>query len=67
MPRDGNYGPESQTPTGDYQLTCQNCHQPFRTDDERQLYCSPRCKRSAQNKRHYLAHKNRIENRRKTT
>ena len=60
MPREGNYGPISQTDTGDYASACKACGKEFRTDSPRQIYCSPPCKRREQNLRYYEQHRESI-------
>lgn len=51
-----NYGPISQNPHGDFETTCKNCGELFRTDHPEQLYCSNPCKRQTQNRRYYERH-----------
>lgn len=60
MPREGNYGPISQTDTGDYASVCETCGKEFRTDSPRQIYCSPGCKRRRQNRRYYRTHRRNV-------
>jgi len=55
-----NYGPGAPEPEGRFERTCKACKVTFRTDKPRQRYCSNRCKRQAQNKRHYCKHRQEI-------
>ena len=55
-----NTGPAAPTPAGAFKRTCEGCGETFRTDSVRQRYCSPACKRKAQNKRHYARHREKI-------
>lgn len=58
-----NTGPAAPTPAGAFERTCEGCGEAFRTDSPRQRYCSPRCKRRAQNARHYRRHRGKITER----
>ena len=55
-----NTGPLPPTPAGAFKRTCEGCGETFHTDWPRQRYCSPACKRRAQNKRHYATHREKI-------
>ena len=48
----GNYGPLGAK-GGEYEKICPTCNRKFYTNYERQVYCSNRCKRRLQNRRHY--------------
>lgn len=37
-------------------MLCKHCGNPIEDRSERALYCSPACKKAAQNRRYYLAH-----------
>ncbi len=54
-PHDGNYGPKSTDAKGIFGRTCP-CRTEFRTNHPFQRYCSPTCKRQAQNRRYYQRH-----------
>ena len=55
-----NTGPAAPTPAGAFKRTCEGCGETFRTDHPHQRYCSPACKRRAQNARHYARHSEQI-------
>lgn len=50
------FAPRSD-PQGEYTRTCPACGQEFRTDNPRAKYCTYECRRQAQNRRHYEAHR----------
>lgn len=43
-------------PGGTFSRECPECGIVFRTDNERIVYCSPECKKKAQNRRYYERH-----------